>query len=303
MFIKTFATLLLFTLCLNASSNRLKTIAFAQDDMSNDFRIAQVYEARDEVKKHSDIKFVYSNAKGKVSLLIRNIQRHIDAKVDLLIISTNDSNTVIPIISKAYESGIPIILLDRGINSDKYTTFLASDNFAIGKLAAEYIVEKIAKEGNVLLIEGILQADVTQHRTQGFLSEMQKYENIKITKITGNYLRKDSIIEMQKLIKQGKTFDAIFSESDSMLSGVRAAEHKFKIDSSSTITIGVDFITESKEAIANNRQTASIKYPLGGKEAVEVAVKILSGQEVAKKIILPTKLITKENFERENPIF
>jgi len=281
----------------------VKVIAFAQDTMANDFRKAQVHEVRDEVAKHANLKFVYSDAKGQTSLLIAQIEKFIVMKVDLIILGTNDEETVVPVVAKAYKSGIPVIVLDRGINGDNFTTFINSDNIKIGSIGAQYIAQRLAGKGKVLLFEGLQKADVTKLRTKGFMDEIAKYKNIKVTKRTGNYLRRDTIIEMEKLIKEGVSFDAIFAESDSMISGVRSALERHKIDPASLITVGCDYTSEAKEAIISAKQTGSVLFPLGGTKSVEVARKIFAKQDVPKHIFIPVKLVTKENAEDIKPIF
>ncbi|MDH5711572.1 MAG: substrate-binding domain-containing protein [Gammaproteobacteria bacterium] len=280
-----------------------KVIAFAQDTMSNDFRKAQVFEVRDAIANYPELAFVYSDAQGQTSLMIRQIDQFIQQKVDLLIIGTNDENAVVPVVSKAYKSGIPIIVLDRGIKGSDFTTFINSDNIRIGQIGAEQIAQQINGKGTVLLLEGIKEADVTKHRSMGFLNEIAKHKNIKVIRRTGNFLRKDAIIEMEKLIKEGIHVDAIFSESDSMLSGVRMVLKRYRINPQSIVMVGVDFTSEAKEAIRNGSQTSSILFPLGGIKAVETAVNILNNQPVIKHINSPVRLITKINVEETAPIF
>lgn len=288
---------------LSASDQGVKTIAFAQDTMANDFRKAQVFEVRDAVAKHPALKFTYSDAKGQTSLLIRQIEHFIAAKVDLLIVGTNDADAVVPVVSKAYHSGIPVIIVDRGINGSDYTTFINSDNIKIGAIGAKYIAKRLNGKGRVLLFEGLQKADVTQLRSRGFLDEIAKHKEIKVIKRTGNYLRKDAIIEMEKLLEEGVHIDAIFSESDSMLSGVRSALHRHKIDPASIIMVGCDYTSEAREAIRKGTQSGSILFPLGGKQSVEIALKIFANESVPKHIFIPVKLVTQENVEEVGPIF
>ena len=288
---------------LAASDSSRRVIAFAQDTMSNDFRKAQVFEVRDEVAKHPKLSFLYSNGQGQVSLMIRQIERFIRLKVDLLIIGTNDEKAIVPVVSKAYKMGIPVIVLDRGIQSSDYTTFITSDNIKIGRIGAEYIAEKLNGSGVVLLFEGIQTADVTRLRSKGFIDEMSKHKGIRIIKRTGNFLRKDAIIEMEKLLKHGIHVDAIFSQSDSMLSGVRRVLKRYKIDPASIVMVGCDYISETQEAIRNGSQAGSILYPLGGKKSVELALKIFNSETVPKHIYNPVKLVTKKNVEDTAPIF
>lgn len=147
-----------------------KVIAYAQDTMANDFRKAQVYEVRDQISKHSNLRFIYSDGKGQTSLMIRQIELFIKQKVDLLIVGTNDESAIVPVISKAYKAGIPIIILDRGILSKNYTTFIKYDNRKIGQIAGNFIAKKIKGKGQVLLFEGVPNIDVTKLRSKGFLT-------------------------------------------------------------------------------------------------------------------------------------
>lgn len=280
-----------------------KVIAYAQDTMANDFRKAQVYEVRDQISKHSNLRFIYSDGKGQTSLMIRQIELFIKQKVDLLIVGTNDESAIVPVISKAYKAGIPIIILDRGILSKNYTTFIKYDNRKIGQIAGNFIAKKIKGKGQVLLFEGVPNIDVTKLRSKGFFDVISQYKNINVIKRTGNFLRKDSIVEMEKLLKQGVRFDAIFAESDSMLSGIRLVLKRYKINPASISMVGVDFISEAQRAIRKGSQLATVTYPLGGIKAVEIALNILKGKKVPKQISIESELVTKENVNKVTPIF
>ncbi len=280
-----------------------KIVAFAQDTMANDYRKAQVFEVRDALAKVPDVSFVYSDAKGQTSLLIRQIDRFIRQNVDVIIVGTNDEAAVVPVVAKAYDQGIGVIILDRGIRGEAYTTFINSDNIHIGTIGGRYIAERLSGQGTVLLFEGLQKADVTQLRSKGFLDEIAKYPGIKVLKRTGNYLRRDAIIEMEKLLSEGIHVDAIFSESDSMLSGARTVLEKHGIAPGALITVGCDYTSEAREAIREGRQTGSVLFPLGGNRSVEVALKIMHGETVPKHIVIPVELVTKENVERVTPVF
>jgi ribose transport system substrate-binding protein len=280
-----------------------KVVAFAQDTLKNDFRLAQVAEVRNEAAKVPGLSFVHSDAQGKTALLIRQIEEFTERKVDVLVVGTNDESAVVPAVRKAYKAGIPVIVLDRGIKGNDFTTFINSDNIKIGAMGGEFIAQKLNGTGLVLLFEGLQSADVTKLRTQGFMSVMVNYPNIKVIKRTGNYLRKDALQEMEKLIKSGVHVDAIFAESDSMLSGARMAMAQHKIDAHKVISVGCDYTSEAREAIRDGTQTGSVLFPLGGKMTIEVAQKLLAKQPVPRHVQIPVKLITRDNVEQEAPIF
>ena len=156
-----------FVLAVSAwAADERRMVAFAQDDMANDFRRAQVLAVRDALAIHPDLAFVHADAQGRTSLLIRQIGQFIARPVDILIVGTNDERAVVPVVSSAHQAGIPVIVLDRGIQSDQYTTFINSDNVLIGRIGAEFIAERLGGKGTVLLFEGLPSADVTQLRTR-----------------------------------------------------------------------------------------------------------------------------------------
>lgn len=295
--------LLLSSPILNAANDSKKVIAFAQDNMANDFRKSQVYEVRNELLKHPQVSFIYSDGKGQTSLMIQQIESYIKQKIDILILGTNDEKAIVPVISKAYKAGIGIILLDRGILSNDYTTFIKYDNRKVGQIAGEFIAKEINGKGQVILFEGVPNTDVTKLRTKGFLEQINKFKKIHVIKRSGNFLRKDAIIEMEKLLDEGTKIDAIFSESDSMLSGIRLVLKRYNIEANSIPMVGVDFISEAQTAIHNGSQLATITYPLGGIKAAEIALKILKGKKVPKQISISSTLVTKKNVEQLTPIF
>ncbi len=286
-----------------AQTTQPKVIAFAQDTLGNDFRLAQVHEVRDAVANEPGLRFVYSDAQGQTALLIRQIEQFISQKVDVLVLGTNDEKAVVPVVSKAMKAGIPVIVLDRGIQGRDYSTFIHSDNVQIGRIGADFIAKQLKGRGQVLLFEGLQAADVTHLRSKGFLDVMARHPNIQVIQRTGNYLRKDALVEMDKLLAQGIRVDAIFSESDSMLSGARLALEKHNIDPHALITVGCDYTSEAHDAIRDGTQTGSVLFPLGGTKAVELAKKLLAKEAVAQHVEIAVKLVTRDNLNQVKPVF
>jgi len=278
-------------------------VVFIQDNMANDFRKVQVLTVQEKLQSYKNIDFKYIDSKGKVSMFIYYLDKYINENVDILILGCGDTQSVVPSLKKAYHKGIKVIILDRGVNSDKYTTYLTSNNINIGEIAGEFLVKKLHQKGTILLLKGLPKADVTQKRTKGFFNIVNRYKNIKIITTTGNYLRRDTIIAIEKLLFNGVEFDAIFSQSDSMLSGVREVFKKYNKSIKNIITIGVDYTKEAKEAIETRNQTASIKFPLGAEEVVRVINRLISNKDVEKSIFLPIKFVDINNSYKIKPIF
>lgn len=278
-------------------------VVFVQDDMSNDFRKAQVLEVEKHIQGIEGVEFSYTNAKGRLSLFIYHLEKTIKKGADIILIGTPSASAISPALKKAKQQGIKTIIIDRGVTSSDYTTFLNSDNIKIGEISAKYIVDKLQGKGKVLLLEGLPKADVTQHRTKGFMDVVANYPDIKVVQRVGNFLRKDAIREMEKLLDNNATFDAIFAESDSMLAGVRSVFKARDLDISKLITVGCDYTSQARQAIIDGKQDASVKFPLAGKESVEVVKKLIANESVEKHMLIPVQLINSQNVISVDPIF
>jgi len=67
--------------------------------------------------------------------------------------------------------------------------------------------------------------------------------------------------------------------------------------------VGCDFTSEAREVIRQGTQTGSVLFPLGGKMSVDIARKLIAKETVAKHVVIPVKLITRDNVEQNQPIF
>lgn len=85
-----------------------------------------------------------------------DIRHFIEAKVDLLIVAPNEAAPITPVVEEAYGRGIPVIVVDRRILSDKYAAYVGADNYKIGWSIGEYIASLLHGKGNVVEISGLL---------------------------------------------------------------------------------------------------------------------------------------------------
>jgi ribose transport system substrate-binding protein len=166
------------------------------------------------------------------------------------------------------------------------------------------MAKKMNYAGNILVLKGVPTATTAIARTKGFMNEIKKFPKINIVAIKdANYLRADAIKAIDSVLDEGKKFDAIYAQSDSMASGARIALKKAGIRPESKIIVGIDYINEAREAIRNGQQAASFLYPTSAKEAVETVVKILQGKKVARRVVVKSDMVTRKNVEKIDPIF
>ena len=284
--------------------NKSFTVGFAQDTLANDWRKAQVNKLKAEFKKHPNIKFIVTDAGGKSAKQIHDIEDLAYQKVDVLITSPRNGITSTPAIARIYKQGIPVVLITRSITTEDYTTLIAPDDYKIARNAADFIAKKLAGKGNVLILRGVATATTSIARTKGFLNRIKKYPGIKVAAIKdGNYLRGDAIRATEATINEKIPFDAIYAQSDSMAAGARLALQKAGISPKNKLIVGIDYISEAREAIRAGDQAATFIYPTCAKETADIVLRILHGKSVPTKIHVESKMITKENVNRITPIF
>lgn len=85
-----------------------------------------------EMLFYPEYTFSIKSADDSNEMQIAHIEQFIEDGVDVLVVSPNEAEAIMPVIEKAYDRGIPVVLVDRKINSDKYTSFVGSDNVELG---------------------------------------------------------------------------------------------------------------------------------------------------------------------------
>lgn len=287
-----------------AESGRTYVVGFAQDMLASDFRAAQVRQLAAAFSRYPQINFVFADGEGVTAKQIADIEEFVSRRVDLLIVSPRDAEALVPAIERAHAAKVPVILLTRMANTERYTTFLAPDDRAIARAAADVLARTLHGKGRVLVLQGLPTASTTVARTDGFAQRLARYPGMRIAAVVpGNYLRPDALKAMEEVLEQRIEFDAIFAQSDNMASSARLALRKAGIDPATRPIVGIDYPADAREAIRRGEQLASFVYPLCADETARVAADILAGRPVPRRVLVPSRPVTAAEVERIAPIF
>jgi len=279
-------------------------VGFAQDTLANDWRVAQVEEMAAALAAHPEVEFVYTDAGGETAQQIMDIEDLVARGVDVLVTSPRDAHALAPVVAMARARGIPVVLLTRRISGDTQSLFIGPDDRAIARRAADYLAERLGERGRVLILQGVPTATTAQQRTEGFLQAIAAHPGIQVVALkTANYLRADAIRAVEETLAEGLEFDAIYAQSDSMASGARLALRRAGIDPANLVIVGIDYITEAREAIRHGEQEASFTYPTCGREGARYVLDLLHGRDVPREVTVESQLVTRTNVERVEPIF
>jgi len=296
--------LLVVGLTLSAAAAEPKfVIGFPEDNLSNDWRAAQMREIQQELAKYSNVKFLMADAAGSVSQNIIDIETMVAQGAQLLFLGPRNPAAVAPVIARIRKQGVRIVLLTRKLETEDYDAYVSPDDFKIGYQAALFLAEKLNGQGTILMLEGVPTTTTAIKRKNGFLMGLDNYPGISVTSRIADYSRAKSILVMETLLMKGVNFDGIFAHNDAMAAGARLVLKKHGIDSATKPTVGIDFLHETRESIRKGEQLASFTYPTCGKIGVAVALDILRGKKVRRFSSVPFQIVTSDNVNDVEPIF
>lgn len=270
-------------------------IGFSQSTMIDPWRINMLEQMKDAVEEHKDVlDFIFTDGQNDNMKQISDVEDLFSRGVDLLIISPREAEPLTPVVERVYKAGMPVITLDRNIKSESYTCFIGASNFKIGQEAGKLIVKLLEGEGRVIEIEGILGATPTIDRSDGLHSIIDSYPEIRvIEKQPGDYLREPALKMMEDFLQSHSQIDGVYAHNDEMALGALTALKS--ANRPGVFVIGIDGQREAFESIMEEKMAATFIYPNGSAQAIEVALKILRGEKVPKKIELEIQVVDKSN--------
>ncbi|MCJ8341471.1 MAG: ribose ABC transporter substrate-binding protein RbsB [Cetobacterium sp.] len=223
---------------------------------------------------------------------LSNVEDLLVRGVDVLLINPTDSDAVISSVRAANRAKVPVVTLDRGANGGKVVSHVASDNIAGGKLAGEFLVNKLNGKGNIIELEGIPGTTAARDRGQGFNEAIKGKLNI-VASQAADFDRTKGLNVTENLLQAYPNVQAIFAQNDEMALGAsKAAEASGK---NNILIVGFDATEDAITAVKNGTMAATIAQNPEkiGSEGIDVANKIIKKENVNAYIPVPLKIITK----------
>lgn len=284
--------------CTAPEKNKTFRIGFSQRTEADTWRRTMLDDMYRELSFSPEVEFLVENADGQSTRQVQQIQKLIDQHVDLLIVSPNAALPITPIVEKAYQQQIPVIILDRRTASDQYTAYVGANNVEVGRTAGIYANALLKGTGNVVEIGESpgSSADIDRHR--GFLEAIRQHRGIRlITKLEGDWDTHSFAGKLTQLLKDQPSIQLIFAQNDRTALKAYAICQQIGVANRIKI-IGVDGLPGKNEGIdlvERGVLSATVLYPTGGKEAIQTALAILNKQPFKRENRLPITLIDSTN--------
>lgn len=284
--------LLVVGLCIGMMS----TVAFAKgkvglviSTLNNPFFVDLKEGAQDEAKK-LDMELIVLDSQNDPAKELSNVEDLIVRGVDVILINPTDSDAVYRAVRSANRSEVPVVTLDRGANRGEVVTHIASDNTAGGKMAGEFILEKLGKDAKVVELEGIPGTTAARDRGKGF-NEVAKGNLDVVARQAADFDRTKGLNVMENMIQAQPKIDGVFAHNDEMALGALKAIGSNK----NILIVGFDATDDAIESVKNGGLAATVAQQpkMIGSEGVMTADKIIKGEETPKYIPVELQLITK----------
>ena len=200
-------------------------------------------------------------------------------------------------IKKAVDAGITIVNFDIAINVDGVYR-VSGDNEGMGVEGAKYIVDKIGKTGNVVILDVPTSGSVAELRKKGFTETVAKLApDLKLSTYATKFTREDGLKDFADILTKNPKIDAVYSMDDETSIGALQAIKEAGRTDIKVIT-GGGGAQEYFNMMPQNENIwieSALYSPAMVRDAVDVAVNVLDGKTEEKVKIIPTTIVDREN--------
>jgi ribose transport system substrate-binding protein len=301
---------LLLPLALIAGCGEEKVlIGMSQCNLAEPWRVQMNKDVATQTKRYPEFRLMVKDAQNDVIVQQSQVREFLTQGIDLLIVSPKETVPMTAPVKEVYDSGIPVIVLDREIRGTSFTCFIGGDNVLIGREAGKYLASLLNGKGNMVELMGLMTSEPGVDRHEGFLQGLKEYakehgtppDGIKIVfSADCQWLEENGRSEMASALARFDQIDAVYAHNDPQAHGAYLAALAEGRGREKTIKfVGIDALPhEGVTYVKQGILTATFQYPTGGREAVDIGMEILKGEEVPKWITLGTRLFTKENVDQ-----
>ncbi len=282
-------------------------IGFSQIENRNPWRIAQTLSIQEEAARRG-IRLVYTDAEHDTAKQIEDVRYLLAQGIRYLILDPREYKESAAALVLAKEAGVPVIIIDRlvmGVPGEDYVVSIRSDFFDEGRMAAQWLVDRLGGTGNLVILSGTKESSAAMDRQAGFMSVVHAHPGVAILRTEdADFLRSLAQRTMEQIIQTEKRpIHGVFCHNDEMAIGaiqaLKAAGFKPGED---VVVVGIDGALDALKAIIAGEMGATVTCdPYYGPLVFDVIERLEAGEKVPVSIIIPERLIDKRNAVEELP--
>ena len=285
----------LLTACDREEPRYVIGVSQCSDD---EWRTQMNKEIRREALFYPGVEIRIRSARDDNRQQIADIESFIRQGVDLIVVAPNEADAITPVVEKAYDKGIPVVLVDRKIDSERYTAYIGADNYEMGRQIGTYIASRMRGEGNIVELAGLKGSTPARDRHHGLIDALSDFPDIHIVATAdAGWLKQSAETAFDSILVKQPQINLVFAHNDPMASGACEAARGWGRDKD-MLFVGVDALSGEGlgvESVADGTLDATFIYPTGGDRVVQVAMDILEKRSFPRETLLSTALVNRQN--------
>ena len=216
-----------------------------------------------------------------------DLRHFIDEGVDLILVSPNEPEPLVPLVEEAQQKGIPVISFDRRLKGDGCTMHIEVDNEALGREVAEYATALFPQGARILEVEGNIHTSAAAGRHKGFAEAIAQHPEMQlVASVDAGWDYGTSRRLSDSVFQQHPDIDLVFAHTDGM--AINVAEVAKARGLTDIKFLGIDGIMNvGIQAVTDSVITATFLYPTYGYLLLRQAIDVLDGKPYERERLLP----------------
>jgi ABC-type sugar transport system substrate-binding protein len=199
------------------------TIGFSQTAFNHPWRVSMLESLQAEACRHSNVKLVVLDGNVDVAKQSNDVRDLLARGVDAVLLSPVESAALVPAARAVQAAGIPLIVMDRDVPTDK-TLFIGQSNVTMAEQVAERMAKDLGGKGNIVVITGLKGSSPAVDRDQGMKNVLAKYPDIKVLAVgDGQWIREPAVPLMEDFLTARSDINAVFSHAEESSWGAQLA--------------------------------------------------------------------------------
>lgn len=256
---------------------------------SDDWRNKMNEEMRRAALCDESIELEIRSADDNNAKQISDIRYFADNGFDLIIAAPNEAKAITPVIREVYDRGIPVIVTDRDIEGNSYTSHIHADNEGIGRQAANYALSMFRHSDvrpKALEITGLMGSTPAKGRKSGFETAFKAGGGTLLASVDAQWNQPDAERVTDSLLKIYPETNVIYAHNDRMAIG--ASKVARRMGRNDIRILGTDAAPEiGIKAVSDSLIDATFLYPTEGYLVIQTAMNVLRGDKFPREIVLP----------------
>jgi ribose transport system substrate-binding protein len=254
--------------------------------------------AQKAAKEHNvEIFWTGPDREGDREKQIQIVEDFIVKKVAGIVLAPTDSAALVPVVERAAAAKIPVVIIDSDIQTNKRVSFVATDNYAGGALAAKHMAKLLGGKGNVAVIKYMSGSASTTAREKGFMETLNKeYPGIEVVEDRyGQDTVETALSAAEDVLTRHKELDGLFACNESTSRGaLRALESQGRVGA--VKMIGFDAADALLKGLESGRiEALVVQNPQAiGYKGVSSVIEAIRGAKVQPRIDTGVELVTKD---------